>query len=235
MRAEAEARAWEEHDCKLREEAQHIVEEKLARVARWDKWLEEKLMEVLEGQLTQVVLEVDSEVEEMREAEGSEAIRTEDFGMTGGTQSLVMEVDKEEEDEVVVVEEVKRGEMRKWVPLLLPKTSRKRVQVGTAMQTLAGSQAQESLVQGSQAGLGNAGSTGKPCWRCIKHWVQCIVATDGARCENCQAIHYRCLLMLPKESGGGRGGALGSQRAKVAEGEPDEGAGTEGPKNHYAG
>ena len=50
----------------------------MARAARWDKWLEGKLTEVLEGQLTQVALEVDSEVEEMGEAEGSEAIRTED-------------------------------------------------------------------------------------------------------------------------------------------------------------
>ena len=74
---------------------------------RWDKQLEEKLMEVLEGQLTQVVLEVDSEVEEMGEIDKSEAIGTEDLGMMGETQSSAMEVDKEEEDEVVVVEEVK--------------------------------------------------------------------------------------------------------------------------------
>ena len=64
-------------------------------------------MEVLEGQLTQVVLEVDSEVEEMGEIDKSEAVGTEDLGMMGGTQSSAMEVDKEEEDEVVVVEEVK--------------------------------------------------------------------------------------------------------------------------------
>ena len=127
VRAEAEARAREEHDRKLQEEVQHIVEEKLARAARWDKWLEEKLMEVLEGQLTQAALEMDLEAEEMGEAEGSEAVRTEDFGTTGGTQSLVMEVDEEEEDEVVVVKEVKRGETRKWVPLSPPKTLRKRV------------------------------------------------------------------------------------------------------------
>ena len=30
--------------------------------------------------------------------------------------------------------------------------------------------------------------------------------------------HYGCLLVLPKESGGGRGGALRSQKAKAAEG-----------------
>ena len=56
FRAEAEVRAQAEQDCKLREEVQHIVEEKLARVVRWDKQLEEKLMEGLEGQLTQVAL-----------------------------------------------------------------------------------------------------------------------------------------------------------------------------------
>ena len=42
-------------------------------------------MAVLEGWLSQEVLEVGSEAEEMGEAEGSEAI-----GMTGGTQSSVM-------------------------------------------------------------------------------------------------------------------------------------------------
>ena len=70
-----------------------------------------------------------------------------------------------------------------------------------AMQTLAGSQVQGSLVQGSQVGLGNVGSTGKPCWRCIKHQVQCIVVTNraGAQCENCWVKHYRCLLVLLKE------------------------------------
>ena len=63
----------------------------------------------------------------MGEAEGSEAVGTEDIGMMGGTQSLVMEVDEEEQDEVVVVEEIKRGEMRKQAPLSLPKLLKKRV------------------------------------------------------------------------------------------------------------
>ena len=72
-----------------------------------DKQLEEKLMAVLEGQLSQDVLEVDLEAEEIEEAEGSEAVSTEDVGMTGGTQLLAMEVDEEGEDEVVVVGEVK--------------------------------------------------------------------------------------------------------------------------------
>ena len=84
---------------------QHIIKEKLARAAKWDKQLEEKLTEVLEGWLTQAALEIDSEAEEMGEAEESEAIRIEDLGTTGGTQSLAMEV--KEEEEVVVVVEVK--------------------------------------------------------------------------------------------------------------------------------
>ena len=179
VRAEVEARAWEEQNHKLREEVKHLVNKKLARVVRWDKWLEEKLTEVLEGQLTQVALEVDSEMEEMGEIDKSEAVGTEDLGTMGGTQSSVMEVD-EEEDEVVVVEEVKQGEMRKRAPSSPPKSSRKRVQVGMVTQMLAGSQVKGSLVQGSQVELGDAGSMGKPCWRCIKHRVQCIVATDGA-------------------------------------------------------
>ena len=77
------------------------------RVVKWDRQLEKKLMEVLEGQLTQAELEINSEAEEMGEAEESEVIGTEEIGTTGGTQSLVMEVDEEEQDEVVVVEEVK--------------------------------------------------------------------------------------------------------------------------------
>ena len=74
VKAEVEARAWEEHDWKIREEAQRIVDEKLARAAKRDRWLEEKLMAVLEGRLSQEALEVDSEAEEMGEAEESEAV-----------------------------------------------------------------------------------------------------------------------------------------------------------------
>ena len=164
-----EARAQEEHNHELQEEAKRLVDEKLARVAWQNKWLEEKLMEVLEGQLSQATLEVNLEVEEMGEAEGSEAVGTEDIGTTGGTQSLAMEVDEEEQNEVVVVEEIKQGNMRKQAPSSLPKSSRKRVRAGTATQMPAGSQVKGSSAQGSQVGVGNARSTGKPCWRCIKH------------------------------------------------------------------
>ena len=87
-----------------------LIDEKMARAMKRDRWLEEKLTVVLEGWLTQAELEVNSEAEEMGEAEGSEAVRMEEVGMTGGTQSLAMEVDEEGEDEVVVVEEVKQGE-----------------------------------------------------------------------------------------------------------------------------
>ena len=104
--------------------------------------------------MSQVELEIDSEVEEMGEAEGSEAIRTEEVGTTGGTQSSVMEVDEEGEDEVVVVEEAKQGEMRKRALSSPPKSSRKRVQAGTVTQTPAGSQAKGGSVQGSQAEMG---------------------------------------------------------------------------------
>ena len=107
VRAEAEAKAWEEYDWKLQEEVKQLINEKLARVVKRDRWLEEKLTAVLEGRLSQEALEVNLEVEEMGEAEGSEAVGTEDVGMTGGTQSSAMEVDEEGEDEVVVVEEVK--------------------------------------------------------------------------------------------------------------------------------
>ena len=154
----------------------------------------------------------------MGEAEESEAIRTEEVGMTSGTRSLAMEVDEEGEDEVVVVEEVKRGETRKRAPSLLPKSLRKRVRAGTATQTPAGSQVKGGSVPGSQAGMGTVGSMGGPCWRCVKHGVQCIMLSGGARCENCRAKHYGCSLVLPKEVMGGKGGPSGSQKVKVVEG-----------------
>ena len=146
-----------------------LVEEKLARAAKRDRQLEEKLTVVLEGRMSQAELEIDSEAEEMGEAEGSEAIGTEEVGTTGGTQSSAMEVDEEGEDEVVVEEEAKQGETRKRAPLSPPKSSRKRVQAGTATQTPAGSQAKGSSVQGSQAVMGTVVSTANPCWRCVKH------------------------------------------------------------------
>ena len=77
--------------------------------------------------MSQVELEFDLEAEEMGEAEGSEAVGIEEVGTTGGTKSSVMKVDKEGEDEVVVVEEPKQGETRKRAPSSLHKSSRKRV------------------------------------------------------------------------------------------------------------
>ena len=117
-----------------------------------------------------------------------------------------------------MVKEVKQGEMRIRALSSPPKSSRKRVRAETATQTLVGSQVLGSLVQGSQVGLGNMGSMAKPCWRCAKHRVQCIITTEGAQCDNCQAKYYRCSLVPPKESGGGRGGVSGSQKAKAVEG-----------------
>ena len=134
--------------------------------------------------MSQVELEIDSEVVEMVEAEGCEAVGTEEFGMSGGTQSSAMEVNEEGEDEVVVVKEVKRGETRKQVPSSPPKSSRKRVRAGMATQTPAGSQVKGGSVQGSQVGVGTAVSTANLCWRYVKHRAECVVPSGGARCEN---------------------------------------------------
>ena len=218
VRAAVEARSREERDGEVQEEAKRLIEEKLARAAKRDRRLEEKLTVVLEGQMSQAELEIDLEAEEMVEAEGSKAVRTEEFGTMGGTQSSAIEVDEEGEDEVVVVEEAKRGEMRKQAPLSPPKSSRKRVRAGTATQTLAGSQVKGSSVQGSQAGTGTAVSTANLCWRCVKHKTVCIVLNGGARCENCWVKHYGCSLVPPKEVMGGKGGASGLQKAKTVEG-----------------
>ena len=67
---------------------------------------------------------------------------------------------------------------------------------------------------GSQAGMGTAVSMANPCWRCVRHKAACIVPSGGARCENCQAKHYGCSLVPPKEVVGGKGGPSGSQQAK---------------------
>ena len=107
VREEMEARAREDHNWRLQEEAKHVVDEKLVRAAKRDRQLKEKLTVVLEGWMSQVELEIDSEVEEMVEAEGSEAVGMEELGTMGGTQSSAMEVDKEGEDEVVVAKEAK--------------------------------------------------------------------------------------------------------------------------------
>ena len=208
----------EETEARAREEAKRVIDEKLVRAAKRDRRLEEKLMVVLEGQMSQAELEIDSEAEEMVEAEGSEAIGMEEFGTTGGTQLSVMEVDEEGEDEVVVIKEVKRGEMRKWALSSPPKSLRKRVQAGTVTQTPAGSQVKGSSVQGSQAGVGTAVSMVNLCWRCVRHKTVCIVPSGRAQCENCRVKHYGCSLMPPKEVMGGKGGASGSQKAKTVEG-----------------
>ena len=85
-------------------------------------------------------------------------------------------------------------------------------------QMPAGSQAKGGSVQGSQAGMGTAVSTANPCWRCVRHKMVCIVPSGGAQCENCQAKHYGCLLMLPKDVVGGKGGPSGSPQAKAVVG-----------------
>ena len=82
---------------------------------------------------------------------------------------------------------------------------------------------QARSVEGSQAGLGNPGSTSRPCERCHKYWIECVVASGVARCENCQVKHYGCLLMPAKEVMGGKGGLLGSQKVKVVEGSQTKG------------
>ena len=188
-----------------------------------DRRLEEKLTAVLEGRLSQEALEVDSEAEEMGDPEGSEAVGTEEFGTTGGTQSSAMEVDEEGEDEVVVVEETKRGETRKRAPSSPPKSSRKRVQAGMVTQMPAGSQVRGGSVQGSQVGVGTGVSTANPCWRCVKHKAVCIVPSGGAWCENCRAKHYGCSLVPPKEIVTAKGGPSGSQQAKAVVGSQTKG------------
>ena len=83
--------------------------DKVMKVMWWEKWVDEKLTEFLEGRITQVQLEADSEAEQSVEGEESEVVGMEDAGATGGTQSLVMEVNEEEEVVVVVMEEEKQG------------------------------------------------------------------------------------------------------------------------------
>ena len=51
-------RVREETEARAREEAKRIIDEKLARVAKQDRWLEEKLTVVLEGRMSQAELEI---------------------------------------------------------------------------------------------------------------------------------------------------------------------------------
>ena len=73
VKVEVEARAREEHDCRIQEEAVHIVQEK---VARWDKRVGEKLTELLEGRIMHEAFQEDLEAEEMVEVEESEPVGT---------------------------------------------------------------------------------------------------------------------------------------------------------------
>ena len=70
---------------------------------------------------------------------------------------------------------------------------------------------------GESGRVGECREHGKTVLECVKHRVQCIMATNRARCENCQVKHYGCSLVPLKKSGGGRGGASGSQKAKAVE------------------
>ena len=47
--------------------------------------------------------------------------------------------------------------------------------------------------------------------------------SSRAQCENCQAKHYGCSLVLPKEVMGGKGGLSGSQQTKVVAGSRTKG------------
>ena len=81
--------------------------EKLTKAMCQEKCIGQKLTDIFSGWITQVQFKADSEVEESVEVEESEVVGMEDIRMTGGTQLSAMEVNKEEEDEVIVVEEVK--------------------------------------------------------------------------------------------------------------------------------
>ena len=87
-----------------------------------------------------------------------------------------------------------RRDVEESTVIATPKTLRKRVHTAMVTQMLVGSQ-----VQGSQVGSGNVGSTERPCERCVKHWIQCVMVSGRARCKNCWVNHYGCLLMLAKE------------------------------------
>ena len=103
------------------------MQEKVSKAAKWDRQVAEKLTALLAGQITQKSFKENPEAEESMEGEESEVVGTEDAGAAGGTQSLAMEVNKEGEDEVVVVEGVKQSKMRKRALSSPPKTLRKRV------------------------------------------------------------------------------------------------------------
>ena len=92
----------EEHNQKIWDQADCLEQKRLTKAMWWEKQLDQKLTDILAGWITQAEFEADLEVEESMEVEQSEVV-----GTTGGTQSSATEVDQEEEEEVVMVEEVK--------------------------------------------------------------------------------------------------------------------------------
>ena len=140
------------------------------------------------------------------EALGDEVMGTEKVKKTGGTEASVVKVDEGGESEVVV-EEVKKGSRRKCAPLLPPKLSRKRAHAVMATQMSVGSQSKAESV----------GGMGISCKWCICQGVGGMVTDAGARCENCKAKYYRCLLVPAREGSGGKGSLSRLQHTMVSE------------------
>ena len=194
VREEVDMRDCKEKERKICEEAEakeRLVHEKAKRVMQREQCQQEKLDLFLNEFITAEEFERDLEEEvERGEVMGEEVIKE-----VVGTQISEMEVDNKGEDEVVAEEKKSRGG-RKWVLSSPPKLSRKWARALTTVASKSG------VVKKAP---GNT-SMATICDWCLHHNTKCVLTDGGAQCTNCKAKHYRCSLVLAKESSEGKGG-----------------------------
>lgn len=56
------------------------------------------------------------------------------------------------------------------------------------------------------------------CDRCLHHNTKCVPTDRRAQCANCKAKHYRCSLVLVKESSEGKGGSSATHHTATVAG-----------------
>ena len=171
------------------------MKENAEQVVWCERQVHKKVKAFIEGQIMEEELEWNSEAEaDIEVAVGS---RVEE---TGDPESSAMEVDGGSESKVVAVEEGGKRGGQKQVPSLPPKVSRKRAHAAMVTQSQVGSQLK----------AGSVGHMGTQCEWCVWQGIMCMVVDGGARCANCKAKHYGCLLVVAKEPSGGKGSPAGS-------------------------
>ena len=94
---------------------------------------------------------------------------------------------------------------RKWAPSSPPKLSRKRACMSTTITS------KPTAMEKADSRL----STVNTCNRCCHFEIKCVPTDGGARCSNCKAKHYKCLLVPSKEGLEGKGVTSGMHHLKT--------------------